>query len=286
MTKTPDSHERVAVVIPCFNDGPLVRAAVESVAEPEPVELVVVDDCSEDAETLRVLGGLEAHGVRVLHAEKNRGAAGARSIGLRATSARFVFPLDADDLAIAGTITDMADCLDRHPRAAACFGDYAEFGDTNLVRAVPDRLDPYRIAYTNEYPISSLFRRTVLEEIGGWEGNGYAETGYEDWNLWMTLAERADECVHLGHGRLTYRRRLHGPRKLTESKRKHPRLYQELKRTHPDLFADLPRHRRESDMSRIRKWLYPVVYGGRRRFAAERHVKAALDRAGIWTLRR
>ena len=284
--KTGDSPARVAVVIPCFNDGGLVRAAVGSVEEPEPVEIVVVDDCSNDAETLEVLEELESEGVRVVRVGENCGAAAARGTGMRATGARFVFPLDADDLAVPGALSAMADRLDGNPRAAACFGDYAEFGDTNLVRAVPDHLDAYRLAYTNEYPVSALFRRSVLEQIGGWDGNGYEESGYEDWNLWMTLAERAEECVHLGHGSLTYRRRLHGARKLTESKRKHPALYRELRTRHPRLFAELPRHRRESDMSPFRKLLYPVVYGGRRRVTAERRLKALLDHAGIWTLRR
>lgn len=286
MSTTSEHAERIAVVIPCFNDGHLVRAAVESVAEPEPVEIVVVDDCSDDPGTLGTLEELKAEGIRVVHAERNCGAAAARGAGLRATTARFVFPLDADDLAVPGALTAMADRLEANPRAAACFGDYAEFGDSNLVRAVPDDLDPYRIAFTNEYPISALFRRSVLQQIGAWGANGYAESGYEDWNLWMTLAERGETCVHLGVGALTYRRRLHGVRKLAESKRKHRLLYRELKTRHPDLFSELARHRRESDMSRVRKLLYPVVYGGRRRRAADRHVKALLDRAGIWTLRR
>jgi glycosyltransferase involved in cell wall biosynthesis len=285
MTTTGD-QERIAVVIPCFNDGWLVRAAVESVMEPEPVEIVVVDDSSDDPETLAVLEELEADGVRVMHAGRNCGAAAARGTGLRATSARFVFPLDADDLAVSGALSAMADRLDGNPQAAACFGDYAEFGDSNLVRAVPDHLDAYRVAYTNEYPVSALFRRSVLEQVGGWDGNGYQGSGYEDWNLWMTLAERAEECLHLGHGSLTYRRRLDGPSKLTDSKRKHQLLYRELRTRHERLFAEISHHRRESDMSRLRKLLYPVVYGARPRVAAERRVKALLDHLGIWTLRR
>ena len=36
----------------------------------------------------------------------------------------------------------------------------------------------------------------------------------------------------------------------------------------------------------MRKLLYPIVYGGRRRFGWEQHVKSLLDRVGVWTLRR
>ena len=167
-----------------------------------------------------------------------------------------------------------------------CFGDYAEFGDSEVLRAVPERLDPYRLAYANEYPISSMFRRSALDRVGGFTPNGYTGSSYEDWNLWMTLAESGARGVHLGSGRPTYRRRLHGERKLQSGKRRHTELYRELRREHPLLFDRLREHRRSSDLSDARKLLYPVVYGPRRRFRFERRVKSALDRLGVWTLRR
>jgi glycosyltransferase involved in cell wall biosynthesis len=277
---------RIAVIVPCFDDGELVRDAVRSVREDEPVEIVVVDDCSTDAETLRVLDELARDGLRVERHPDNRGVAAARETGLAATSAPFVFPLDADDLAVPGALAAMAARLEADPGAAVCFGDYAEFGDSELVRAVPDRIDPYRLAYTNEYPISSLFRRSRLEAIGGWRPNGYTGRSYEDWNLWMTLAELGERGLHLGPGRITYRRRLHGERKLQTGKRRHSELYAELRREHPRLFAELRAHRARSDLGGLRKLLYPVVYGGRTRHPVERRIKSALDRAGVWTLRR
>jgi glycosyltransferase involved in cell wall biosynthesis len=277
---------RIAVIVPCFNDADLVRQAVGSVEESEPVEIVVVDDHSTDEATLAVLAELERDGVRVLRRDHNAGVAAARQAGLGATGGEFVFPLDADDLAVPGALAAMAAALESAPDAAVCFADYAEFGDAELVRAVPERLDPYRLAYTNEYPISSLFRRGALEAVGGFTPNGYGGRSYEDWNLWMTLAESGARGVHLGPGRIGYRRRLHGERKLHTGKRRHRELYRELRAEHPRLFRELPEHRRRSDLSGLRKRLYPVVYGGRRRLGFESRVKAALDRLRIWTLRR
>jgi glycosyltransferase involved in cell wall biosynthesis len=277
---------RVAVIVPCFDDGELVGQAVRSVREDEPVEIVVVDDCSADQATLGVLEQLAGEGIRVERHGENRGVAAARHTGVSRTAAPFVFPLDADDLAVPGALAAMADRLEGDPGAAVCFGDYAEFGDSELVRAVPDRIDPYRLAYTNEYPISSLFRRSRLEAVGGWRASGSPGSRYEDWGLWMTLAELGERGVHLGPGRLTYRRRLHGERKLQSDKRRHAELYAELRREHPRLFAELPSHRARSDLGRLRKLLYPVVYGGRTRHPVERRIKSALDRAGLWTLRR
>jgi len=274
------------VITPCFNDGHLVRETLASLSEDEPLEHVIVDDGSTDPETIAELDRLAAEGIRVVRRERNGGVVEARATALGASSAPYVFPLDSDDLAMPGVLGRMADLLDAHSDAVVCFGDYKEFGDSELIRAVPERIDPFRIAYANELAVSSLFRRSLLEELGGWSAGGFSERSHEDWNLWMAIAERGDRGVYLGPGELVYRRRMHAGRLLSNNRDQHPRLYRVLRATHPALFEALPRHRRESDMSPLRKRLYPIVYGGRRRFAFESALKALLDRIGVWTLRR
>src|SRR5919201_6349300 len=100
---------RVAIIIPCHGDGRLVGEAVHSIREAEPLELVVVDDASLDRETQETLEMLRREGVRVLRHDVNRGVGRARRTGLAATSAPFVFPLDADDHALPGVVARMAD---------------------------------------------------------------------------------------------------------------------------------------------------------------------------------
>lgn len=276
---------RVAVIIPCFREGRLLAEAVASVQESEPVELVVVDDGSPDAATHAVLDALGSE-ARVVRHDSNQGLIAARMTGLRRTDARYVFPLDADDLAEPGALASMADTLDRDAGAAVCLGDYVEFGSQNVVRAVPYDIDPYRLAYTNEYPVSALFRRSALEAVGAWPAGGFAEPAYADWNLWIALAESGARAVHLGDSRVTFRKRFHEGRMLDTARRRHREMYRALRRAHPGFFESLGEHRRRSDLGRVRKLLYPLVYGGRPRLPFERSVKLSLDRLGVWTLRR
>jgi glycosyltransferase involved in cell wall biosynthesis len=271
----------VAVVIPCFNDGALLPEAVASVQGVEGVEIMIVDDGSTDPSTRRVLTDLAERGTPVLH-QDNAGLSAARMAGVKATSAPYIYNLDADDLARADALRTMADRMDADPEAAVCYGDYEEFGDLDLIRLVPPTIDPFRLAYTNEYPVTALFRRSVLDAVGGWRHLG---AGYEDWGLWMTLAERGCRGVHAGPGVITFRKRLHGSRMLGAAKADHRTLYRALRREHPSLFDELPAHRRASSLSAPRKLIYPLLYGARRRFPFERRVKTWLDRAGIWTLR-
>ena len=256
--------------------------AVASVNEYEPIELVVVDDGSRDVTTIGILAELEADGVRVVRHPENRGLSAARTSGLQATQARYVFPLDADDLAVPNVLVPMADELDINADAVVCYGDYAEFGSGERLRAVPDRIDPFRLAYTNEYPVSALYRRDVLEKLKAWD----PLPAYEDWSLWMTFAERGMRGVHFGMGVVTYRRRIHGERMLTRAKRIHPKLYRRLRALHPQLFDEIAIHRGNSSLSTTRKRLYPLVYGGRRRLPYEQGIKSALERVGIWTVQR
>ena len=281
-----DEHDspRVAVIIPCHGEGSLIAEAVASIQEPEPVHIVIVDDASPDDETRQTLSELEAAGAEVLRLTENRGVGRARMQALERTTSRYVFPLDADDLAEPGALSAMADRLDADPGVVACVGDILEFGDSTLVRAVPPWLDPYRVAYTNEYPISALFRRDALEAVGGWYRAWTSQQGYEDWNLWMALAERRSRIAHLGPGVIGYRRRLHGSRLNAEAKRRHAEIYRAMRDDHRDLFGSIAEHRRRSDLSLTRKLLYPMVYGARAEVPFERRIKPWLDRLGLWTL--
>ena len=282
-----DAEARIAVIIPCHGEGRLIAEAVASIQEPEPVDIVVVDDHSSDEETRRTLDELEAGGVTVIRLAQNEGVGRARMHGLAVTHSPYVAPIDADDLAEPGALSAMADRLDEDPEAVACVGDILEFGDVpELVRAVPQTLDPFRVAYTNEYPVTALFRRTALDAVGGWYRAWTSRQGYEDWNLWMDFAQRGWRIVHLGAGVVGYRRRLHGSRLNADAKSRHAELYDAMRNDHGPLFASLAEHRRRSTLSWTRRLLYPIVYGARAEVPFERRLKPWLDRFGIWTLTR
>src|SRR5215204_7322253 len=109
-TDRPATTARIAVVVPSRDDGQLAIEAVRSIDEREPVEIVVIDDCSTDPAALAALAALadlEAAGVTVIRHTSNRGPAAARMTGLRATRAPYVFSLDSDDLAVPGALSHL-----------------------------------------------------------------------------------------------------------------------------------------------------------------------------------
>jgi glycosyltransferase involved in cell wall biosynthesis len=244
---------RVAVVIPCFNDGATLAETLASLEGQEPHELVVVDDGSTEAETLERLTELERNGVRVVH-RPNGGLSAARMSGVEATSAPYVFPLDADDAVAPGALAALADALDAHPESALAWGDIELWGGTDGgTLAVARSLDAWLLTYLNDVPVASLVRRSALVESGGWSMG----SGYEDWDLWLALAERGHSGVHVPRTTFRYRRR--EGRMLDDCGPRHGELYARLRERHPALFADRNRTRGSSTAPLRAKLLFPLV---------------------------
>ena len=244
---------RVAVVIPCFNDGPTLRSTVESaLAQQERPELVVVDDGSNDPDTLRVLEDLERDRVAVVRRE-NGGLAAARMTGVEATTAPYVYPLDADDLLEPDALGPLADALDRDVRAAVAWGELRVFGEFEASLRTARVFDPWRLTFISEIPGTSLVRRAALEATGGWTFRG----GYEDWDLWLTLAEAGWTGVHVDVPMLAYRR--HGRRMLGDCVPQHVELVAAIRGRHETMFAARGEARRQSPSPRRVKWGFALV---------------------------
>ncbi|WP_123620098.1 glycosyltransferase family A protein [Halorubrum sp. CSM-61] len=96
-----ESGPLVTAVIPTYGRPEFLDDAVRSVVDQtyDPLELVVVDDCSPDPVETRFtetdLSGL--HDVRFLRHEENQGANSARNTGIRAADGEFIAFLDDDD---------------------------------------------------------------------------------------------------------------------------------------------------------------------------------------------
>ena len=95
---------RIAVIVPTYNGQRLIRRALDSVASQTcpPSELIVIDDCSNDATVEVCQSWKEAHRppfqVRVLQLDQNSGSpASPINYGVEATDAEFVTVLEQDD---------------------------------------------------------------------------------------------------------------------------------------------------------------------------------------------
>lgn len=246
------SGPRVSVVIPCFEDGATLGAAVASARGQEPCEIVVVDDGSRGAQTLRVLHQLEADGIRVLR-QPNLGVSAARTAGLHGTTAPYLFNLDADDELEPGALTALADELDTQPALDLVWGRFRYTGERSHEKRVATELDAWVQTYVNDMPAAALFRRDVLLAVGGWR----LGSAYQDWDLWLELAQRG--VNGRGLPLVTYRYRVHGERQYRSSRRRHHELYAVLRSRHEELFHARRENRRRSKAPLLAKVAFPLI---------------------------
>ncbi len=241
------------MIIPCFNDGRTLPEAVDSVLRQESCEIVVIDDGSDDAETRHVLDGLPEKNVRVLH-QDHHGPAAARAAGLSATTAPYVFPLDADDRIAPGALRDLADALDANPSAAAAWGDIDVFGDYSGSRRGPRQLDAWLLTYVDNLTGgATLIRRSRLEDVGGWQ----MENGYQAWDLWLSFAERRWTGIYVPRVVLHYRQ--HGPRLSAVHRQSFAAFYDQLRERHPTLFRQRRMLWRQSPAGWRLKLALPII---------------------------
>jgi glycosyltransferase involved in cell wall biosynthesis len=246
---------RVSIIVTCFNSGATLRSTVESIDADgaEPIELVVVDDGSTDDRTRGVLGSLEDSGIRVIR-QVNVGQAAATMAGLAATSAAYVMRFDSDDLMEPGAVAALADALDANEQASAVWGDVQTFGTTTFVIPTALGLDPWLITYTNCVLGSGvLFRRSALLETGGWQ----LSTGFEDWDLWMALAERGHSALHID--RVVFRYRRDGTGRNARADPHVNEYFETLRSRHPALFRARRSNRRSSNLPLPVKLAVPAI---------------------------
>ncbi len=150
----------VAVIIPFWNPGRMLREALDSVAAQtvQPSQVVVVDDGSTDDSAEAV----SAYPAVTLVRQSRSGTAAARNTGIARTDADLVAFLDADDLWPPGSLSARIAAL-REAGADGSFGVVEEFRDP------ADLARPVRPRSAARVPGSILVTREALARVGGFD---------------------------------------------------------------------------------------------------------------------
>jgi glycosyltransferase involved in cell wall biosynthesis len=223
----------VTIVVPYYNQGPYLAETLQSLERQtlQAFEVLLVNDGSTDAASLRVLAEMEARwpGLRAIR-QPNAGLPAARNRGIREARAPFILPLDADDLLEPTYLEKVAWALVTRPEVGFAYTGIQEFGAGSDQVFYP--FDPAGLARMNPLPYCALFRRAVFDRVGG-----YRETmrlGYEDWDFWLGVVEAGIEGHGIPEPLFLYRRR---PDSMLErAVRSHEPLMATLRALHPAYF--------------------------------------------------
>ncbi|MEV0339511.1 glycosyltransferase [Nocardia sp. NPDC050713] len=181
--RLPTPTGLVSVVIPLYNYGRFLPAAVASVRESgyADVEIVVVDDGSTDPETAAVLDDMS--GVTKIR-QPNRGLSAARNTGIRSSRGDLVLVLDADDRIRPGFLSAAVAAM-RSDDTLGYVGGYVRYsGLLDLVYVPAGMVPELNLVLHTHLKSMVLYRKRALDEVGGYDENLPA---FEDWELQLRM---------------------------------------------------------------------------------------------------
>jgi glycosyltransferase involved in cell wall biosynthesis len=234
----------------------MILETLDSVREPEPVDVVVIDDATPDQDVVDKLRGYEQSGLisRLILCTENGGASRAVNIGVEATDSPYVCTFANDDLLIPGALAEMADALDSDPGASFVVGDFEYFGARTGVRRSA-AWDPWRAMGRNAWPGSLMIRREVFLALGGLTSECLAQ----DWDLYLGLAAGGHRGIVLPKTVYRYRIHEHGNRLSSAARKGYREEARTVRRRHASLFARERELRRASDAGIAEKLFWTLM---------------------------
>jgi len=199
-----DTGGLISVIIPCFNYGRYLHAALESLRKQTYTvwEAIVVDDGSTD-DTRNVAEKFAALDKRICCiSQQQKGISAARNAGLAIAKGEFVQFLDADDLLEPRKFEIQLQYFKGHPDVELVYGSARYFSDQHPAERLLSMDGKNRawmpnvssqggrvlehLVQSNIMVVSSpLLRRRSLDRIGLFDEKLSAS---EDWDLWIRCA--------------------------------------------------------------------------------------------------
>lgn len=196
--------------------------------------MIVVDDGSRDGSAAVAA----RYPVRVI-GQEHAGVCTAANRGVAASRGDLVMRLDADDVLAPTYVEETARSLEFHPEADFAYTELRYVGDRGGPYDVAD-FDPETLAERNYVHASALMRRTSFDHAGGYRED-MATVRCEDWDLWLSFAERGLRGILVRKPLLFYRQHASGgrnrPRLSPAGLGREIRMAARLQDHHPVTFA-------------------------------------------------
>ncbi|MEM9038654.1 MAG: glycosyltransferase [Actinomycetota bacterium] len=236
---------RISVVVTLFDYADVVAEALASVLasteadastplDRSTYEIVVVDDHSRDQGADVVRRFIDDHPdarITLLSRAANAGLAAARNLGVERSSGEYVMILDADNLVYPPALARLAAALDDDLDASFAYAILEEFGVSTGLQSDLGWHVPW-LCSANHIDAQAMIRRSVLDAMGGYRDD-LRIFGWEDWDLWLRLADAGHRAVHVTQ--ILGRYRTQGASMISTSNRFQDVMLDHLESTLPGL---------------------------------------------------
>lgn len=183
----------VSVIMPCYNDGAYIQEAIESIKIQtyKDWELIIIDDGSDDTNTVNIINSIEDEKITILHTNHLR-PAGARNYGIEHAKGKYILPVDSDDKIDPSYMQKAVEIIESEEAIGVvyCYADL--FGERSGRWELPD-YSFEKMLLDNVVFVTALFYKEDWEKVGGF--NTQLIAGMEDYDFWLGI---------LGLGRKIY----------------------------------------------------------------------------------
>ena len=169
-------------------------ASVEEVRNENLLEVIIVDDGSSEAETIRILKEVAEAGYRVV-SQPNCRVSAARNTGVRLANGEFILPLDSDNRLRDVYLKEGVSLLKGNPDIGVVYADAEYFGE-KAGRWHVQEFDLLSLIRKNFIDVCALYRRALWEQVGGYDEQ-MPWMGLEDWDFWLRVACHGGTFFHL-----------------------------------------------------------------------------------------
>lgn len=198
----------VSITIPCYNHAHFLEDALKSLINQtfQNWEAVIVDDCSALGDPDDLVKKFNDRRISLVRHHKNKGLAASRNTGFGLSNAPLVLSLDADDALSDDFIEKTSIAIQKNIATNCVFTDFTLFGDKNFLwQNACKELD--EMTTSQWIPGSgTLMKKTLWEDIGGYCEDDELKLGNEDWDFWLSAAQRNLVALHVEGPMYFYRR--------------------------------------------------------------------------------
>ena len=197
------NQPKLSVIIPNYNHAAYVGEQLNAIVQQsyQPLEIVVIDDCSTD-NSIQVINELIEQNplIKLVTNQENLGVNDVFNSAVERASGEYICPCPADDKVLPGFFAKSMKLLAQYPEASLCCSIPAFLDDET---GIIDRHDDwYRVRETPSYlspqelvdavgphtlwiaGVTCIFRRNMFIEAGK----------YIDWFVWHVMAFRYGIC--------------------------------------------------------------------------------------------
>ncbi|MDF5732187.1 MAG: glycosyltransferase family A protein [Rhizonema sp. PD38] len=206
----------ISVIVTLFNYSKYICECLNSVSKSDianiqEIELLVIDDCSTDNSVSIVEEYLQESEVPTCLIKKwfNTGLADARNVGLKIARSPYVFILDADNW-IHPNCLDVLYSTIKYSDYAAVYGVVSMFHNETkeeINRISCDKWNVNQLVRKPYIDAMAMFNKNIVNKLGGYSTEliEYGWFGWEDYDLWLKLAQSNYPCKFVPEVLSSYR---------------------------------------------------------------------------------